>query len=292
MTTGGGVGDGAIVIEATGGNSQITNTGAIRSGGAAATFGISYSATGSLTIQNAGRIEAGSGTAISSTTGALDLTNSGIIHGSTAITCGHVSDVILNHGQIQGNVFLGSGVNVFDTIGGTFTGTVIGDGSDTYRLDTNIQIADTLGVDRIEASFDITLASYSGIENLLLLTGATAGTGNNLGNQIEGNERDNVLSGIAGIDVLYGNGGNDMLDGGLDTDTLNGGLGDDRLLGRAGNDSVNGDDGEDRIQGGIGGTSSAAATVTIRSSGALGAIASPVARAPTPSSFSPMLKAG
>lgn len=56
------------------------------------------------------------------------------------------------------------------------------------------------------------LASYQlqdGLGNLILGTGAIAGTGNAGSNVIAGNKRDNVLDGGAGMDELFGGAGRD-----------------------------------------------------------------------------------
>jgi len=81
---------------------------------------------------------------------------------------------------------------------------------------------------------------------------AVNGTGNSLGNVINGNDRDNTLSGLDGNDSLYGGNGNDTLDGGNDNDYLNGGAGNDTLLGGNGDDYLYGDVGNDTMNGGNG----------------------------------------
>ena len=102
--------------------------------------------------------------------------------------------------------------------------------------------------------------------------------GSEFSDEIEGNDRNNVLIGLGGDDklkgergddVLLGNGGNDDLDGGQGRDLLDGGDGDDKLdggpgdgkptpaisdilLGGAGNDRLKGGDGNDLLDGGSG----------------------------------------
>lgn len=70
----------------------------------------------------------------------------------------------------------------------------------------------------------MTASSTKYVSNLLL-TGASHinGTGNALGNLIEGNDGNNTLSGLTGNDVLVGGAGVDKLIGGAGNDTLNGG---------------------------------------------------------------------
>jgi Ca2+-binding RTX toxin-like protein len=87
------------------------------------------------------------------------------------------------------------------------------------------------GIDWVWSSVDFTLGDN--VENLTLLAGAGEidGTGNNLGNEIHGNDSANVLDGSWGADTVLGGGGNDTLrywkdfsvdhlDGGDDNDTV------------------------------------------------------------------------
>jgi len=72
----------------------------------------------------------------------------------------------------------------------------------------------------------------------LTLTGAgtIGGTGNGLGNVINGNNAANLLKGMTGADTLFGAGG---------ADTLQGGVGDDQLFGGGGHDDLQGGTGMD-----------------------------------------------
>ena len=74
----------------------------------------------------------------------------------------------------------------------------------------------------------MTASSTKYVSNLLL-TGASHinGTGNSLGNLIEGNDGNNILSGLLGNDVLVGGVGADTLIGGAGNDTQTGGSGAD-----------------------------------------------------------------
>jgi Ca2+-binding RTX toxin-like protein len=110
-----------------------------------------------------------------------------------------------------------------------------GAGDDTYIVDNASDqafefenLVDQGGVDTVESSVSFTLAD--GIEDLLLTTGATNGTGNGLANVINGNGSDNYLSGMGGADELFGKGGNDTLRGGDGVDILVGGSGADRFV--------------------------------------------------------------
>ena len=84
------------------------------------------------------------------------------------------------------------------------------------------------GLDLVKSSATFTLSAN--VENLTL-TGAAAirGTGNAIGNTINGNNAANVLAGLAGNDTINGAGGSDFIIGGLGKDLMNGGLGNDRF---------------------------------------------------------------
>ncbi len=97
-----------------------------------------------------------------------------------------------------------------------------GAGNDTFLVDAAGDVAIELageGVDLVEASRGYTLPDH--VENLYLSgTAAIDGSGNALGNRIEGNNARNRLLGGGGDDlILFGLGG-DTVDGGAGTDTL------------------------------------------------------------------------
>ncbi len=103
-----------------------------------------------------------------------------------------------------------------------------GAGNDLFVLgDAGDVVAEAAagGADTISANFDATLADE--VEALLLTGTATIGTGNALGNRMEGNGADNGLDGLDGSDTLLGGAGADTLDGGLGADSLVGGTGND-----------------------------------------------------------------
>jgi Ca2+-binding RTX toxin-like protein len=95
------------------------------------------------------------------------------------------------------------------------------EGGRTYHVDNVgdvvIETADGGSNDEVYSSVTYTLSDN--VENLYLIgVDPIDGTGNGLGNRIEGNDAANTLNGGAG---------NDTLDGGLGGDTLIGGIGDD-----------------------------------------------------------------
>jgi len=82
-----------------------------------------------------------------------------------------------------------------------------------------------------------------------LIENAKGGSGNDV---ITGNQVANNLKGENGNDKLYGLEGADTLDGGLGDDFLSGDAGDDSLVGGDGKDSLYGGDGADVLEGGAG----------------------------------------
>jgi len=141
---------------------------------------------------------------------------------------------------------VGNGVVWVHGLGGndTITGnsgnhSLFGDaGNDTYVVnDTATQVIESAGqgTDTVRASIDYTLTDN--VENLVLQSGAHAGTGNSLDNVITGNNDGNMLSGLGGNDTLNAGSGNDKLYGGDGNDRLIGGAGNDVLYGGAGNDT-------------------------------------------------------
>lgn len=92
----------------------------------------------------------------------------------------------------------------------------------------------------------ISLELSANVENLYLTgEGDVSGTGNGLGNHIEGTSGANAISGGLGNDSLWGWAGNDILSGGNDHDFISGGEGADILTGGHGNDVLGGGAGAD-----------------------------------------------
>lgn len=253
----------AVYLAGTGAGKVLVNTGVIQSLGAGSGTAVTVTAHDLTTIVNSGTIRALGGVGIDAgaATGAIHLTNSGIISSSAAFVLSvggtALADTIINTGSINRSVGMGDGDDLFDGIGGFVGGTVFGgDGNDTYRVsDALLAIFEAGGegtADHVLSSVNFALAAGSEIEQLTLLGAARDGTGNDLANTITGNGADNRLFGLSGNDNLLGAGGNDLIDGGALNDTLDGGFGDDRLVGRQGADSLLGQEGEDVLLGGGG----------------------------------------
>ncbi|NBB14522.1 hypothetical protein GVN21_04005 [Caulobacter sp. SLTY] len=163
-------------------------------------------------------------------------------------------------GEGADTLFGGAGGDLLD--GGTGADQMAGGlGDDNYVVDSLGDVVTEAageGQDRVRSSVTFTLGAT--LENLQLIGSADInGSGNELGNQIDGNSGVNNISGNGGADLIRGHGGDDVLRGndgddqilgGDGADNIRGGVGADRLEGGAGADLLSGDDGNDIIDGG------------------------------------------
>ncbi len=107
-----------------------------------------------------------------------------------------------------------------------------GGGDDTYYIDN---VGDTIqelageGNDTVYVSVDNWVFSDN-IENVKLVNGAHAVTGNSSSNTVSGTSGNDTIDGGAGDDTEIGGDGNDELISAAGTDTLVGGSGDDRYV--------------------------------------------------------------
>jgi Ca2+-binding RTX toxin-like protein len=144
----------------------------------------------------------------------------------------------------RGNDSLDGGVGIDNLYGGT--------GDDDYVVDSqNDLVFENAGegTDRVTSSGSFYL--FSNIESLILTfnAGNIFGVGNELANDIIGNNGDNLLIAGAGDDVVRGDSGADLIFGQDGNDRLNGDAGIDYLVGGLGNDILNGGDDSDAIYG-------------------------------------------
>lgn len=119
------------------------------------------------------------------------------------------NDVLIGNG---GNDYLDGGAGDDDLRGGA--------GNDVYIVDNSgdidLKLSDP-GIDTVGAFISYTLGANQ--ENLTLIGAAPLkGTGNNLGNLLNGNDGANLLVGLGGNDVLDGRKGMDDLRGGAGND--------------------------------------------------------------------------
>ena len=73
--------------------------------------------------------------------------------------------------------------------------------------------------------------------------------GSAYGDELKGDDGDNLLRGLKGDDEIWGREGHDILVGGSGNDTLRGGKGNDHILGRKGANELYGDGGDDTLFG-------------------------------------------
>ncbi|MEQ1941760.1 family 16 glycosylhydrolase [Mesorhizobium sp. VNQ89] len=86
-----------------------------------------------------------------------------------------------------------------------------GIGDDTYLIDNDEQqVIERAreGIDTIESYISYTLPDH--VENLILLTPGTTGTGNDLANRVIGSSGNDMLNGKGGNDYLFGGAGDDI----------------------------------------------------------------------------------
>ena len=170
--------------------------------------------------------------------------------GHDSLSGGEGDDVLVG-GRGRDTLDGGDGNDVLR--GGTARDTLSGGlGNDNYFLqgeDIIVEAPDA-GIDRVYSRYDFTLPDN--FEHLILQGGARIGTGNGLGNVIQGTGGDDVLSGLAGGDNLKGYGGDDILQGGDDNDRMHGGVGNDIVRGEDGRDALTGAAGDDTLEGGGG----------------------------------------
>jgi Ca2+-binding RTX toxin-like protein len=160
-------------------------------------------------------------------------------------------------GGDDGNDIINGGAGNDDIAGGAGNDRMTGGkGDDAYFVDSAKDVVSesaNQGRDQVNSSISFTLGAN--VEDLELTGDQDInGTGNTLGNEIEGNDKNNRLDGGAGNDEIFGGAGNDTLIGGAGNDTLTGGVGNDVMQGGAGNDRMfwNPGDGSDVMEGGFG----------------------------------------
>jgi Ca2+-binding RTX toxin-like protein len=145
--------------------------------------------------------------------------------GDDSIT-GLAGNDTLNGGE--GNDTLDGGIGVDSLTGGA--------GDDWYIVDALTEVkSEAAGGGRDTVEIGVTTTLGANLEDLVLTGSANLnGTGNAVGNLIQGNSGNNLLSGGAagpnGNDTLLGGEGDDTLDGGIGNDEMEGGAGNDRYL--------------------------------------------------------------
>lgn len=144
--------------------------------------------------------------------------------------------------ELNNTIVGNSGDNEID--GGTGNDTMTGGaGDDNYIIDSSKDVA-TEGAGA-GGGFDTAYSSAAtyvlnaNIEQLQLTGNDDIdGTGNALGNYIQGNDGANVLNGVGGNDTIFALDGNDSINGGIGNDVIQGNGGDDVINLSQGNDTV------------------------------------------------------
>jgi Ca2+-binding RTX toxin-like protein len=151
-----------------------------------------------------------------------------------------------SNNKITGNALNNSlhGLDGHDIIDGGLGADYMSGGNqnDTYYVDNvgdKVYESSYGGVDTINSSITFDLSNAPYVEHLTLIGNAsTWGYGNDLNNNIMGNNSANWLFGRKGNDNMSGLGGNDVLRGEEGSDRLLGGTGNDIILGGTGSDYV------------------------------------------------------
>ena len=210
-------------IQAAAGESEIRNQGHID-----AFLGISTTGDGGLIVNGADGHVVGVQYALASltTTGqTARIINHGTVlssNGGAAISVGDGDETVINDGRLVGAVSLGKGDDIFDTRGGTVSGSILGGDNDDVLITDRAshKLQETLGEgteDTVKSTVSYKLSEN--VERLFLLGNKDIdGTGTSLADRLHGNTGDNDLKGLGGADYLYGHKGNDRLFGGGDAD--------------------------------------------------------------------------
>lgn len=162
----------------------------------------------------------------------IRIVNRGLLDGDdTAYTGGDGSDVLVNSGEIQGDVRLGLGSDSFDGRGGKMFGNIYGGGGGDTLLTSKagLQLIEGFGAGRDSVFSTVSYDLNANVEQLFLIGNKNIdGNGNGLDNRLEGNVANNILRGGDGNDHLWGHAGADKMRGGANADIFIFGDGDGR----------------------------------------------------------------
>ena len=270
------VGEDAVTIQ--GIDSEFLNSGLITS----AEDGVRFDRGTGGYFKNSGEISATSyGLAGFDVFGSVKIVNTGIISGtpyalritndSASSAFGHI---VVNSGQLLGDVSLSQGNDVYNGRSGFVSGTI--DGGEGDDIITGGEAADVIdggnganeirslgGDDTITTGDDADfIASGAGDDEIV------SGHGDDT---IRGGDGEDDINGQGGVDFIQGGGGNDYIRmgngdgqrgegnagddyiaGGNQKDVLLGGADEDELIGQGGDDVLRGGTGDDVLEGGTG----------------------------------------
>lgn len=145
-------------------------------------------------------------------------------------------DQFLNHGILEGDVFMGNGVDFVDLSEGRNTGLI------DLGMDDDLAIGSAFSDDIFGSSNNDVI--HGGLGNDRLDGGSDS-------DQLFGGEGDDYLVGSFGRDLVEGGDGDDVIQGDW-TYAVEGWNGEDLLSGGAGDDRITGGEDNDRIDGGAG----------------------------------------
>eukprot|EP01035_Chromulina_nebulosa_P006671 gene6671-9017_t len=171
VTNDGDISASTVGIYEDGGSDKIVNNGTL-----SGFYGVELDGVGSSLVNGKDGVIDGGGSPIwfGNTTGKTTFTNDGIVKGGTQSMAGDAgTTVVINHGTIEQQIYLGDGNDTFINQGGICKGNVdLEHGSDLYVIDkASIKInesdaGDKGDVDTVKASVAYTLGAN--IENLVL----------------------------------------------------------------------------------------------------------------------------
>ncbi len=184
------------------------------------------------------------GTVDIQSSGSVYFLNTGTVTSLSAayMSSSSANDTVVNTGLIQGDVNLGTGVDLFAGPGGTVNGRLLaGGGNDDIRISgSDDWVHGGAGTDVLYTDGDA-MALYQ-IETVRLLgTEGVAVGGDATATTYYGSLGNDVVAAGDGADIIHGRGGNDELHGDLGDDTIRGGAGDDEIHGGEGLDRLIGD---------------------------------------------------
>lgn len=156
----------------------------------------------------------------------LEITVNGLLEATDghAIETADSKEIVINHGTIKGQIYLGSGEDLFDNRGGKVTDKIEGGaGDDTLIVDSAAtklkENGGSEGYDTVKSTVSYTLSEN--VERLILMGKRDINAkGNDDQSDLYGNAGDNMLSAFDGNDILDGKKGNDTLNGGDGSDTF------------------------------------------------------------------------
>ncbi|MDB5550427.1 MAG: hemolysin-type calcium-binding repeat family protein [Rhizobium sp.] len=192
-------------VEMHGPSSKLISTGSIEAG-----YGITFNETRASIVLGEDSVVTGKVAGIFSSTADASLATRLVNHGTItsmqyAVNTSAGKETIINHGTIEGGIYLGDGNDVFDNRGGTVSAYIQGgNGNDTLITDkasAEFLESDVGGIDTVRSTVTYTLSTN--VERLVLIGGKNVdGNGNGDDNTLIGNAGNNAPTGLSGADTF------------------------------------------------------------------------------------------